>query len=902
MSNDPRLPGGHLSPPVQDVENPSTSGSSSSMRVPSILHTVPSTWDLTTGQGNTPANNTANPDLTFGLDEELVSPPHQGIRTPSSTESSPRDVAHALPEIPPRRGGSGSMEAEDQPGASPPRREFATLPLPRRNSSNKSLNAGLPMTESNMSERPDTLASLINTTQAVNFPRGRRWSRTSGGRPSLTRRRSSDPENPGKVVDPGKVPFPKLTPSTSREHGVGTNTPKRVSFDNESLQQGATNSAPADLQASVGLAAERRDVGSGLKRFSTSLERIRQHFRPHSESVLPVHNDPYRAVQQAGSPGPSSRAQSPTRLFDRRRNNAFWPPSRPPQSFTANTGRSSKFSPCDPYDPPHYHGRRSRYMFHNDNGMFNPCMCLSYFSETLVHYVPSLQLTVYYISLSVRQIYRHLLLRLPSLYFTRVWRIIFGAQVSHAELATLIEQRQLGTNFPISVAWVPPVVPPGLARFKDEWEDFIDHLVKEWKTFNVISALLLSAIMTIFQIPGTDQPVTRTAALAALICGLFSIVYGGVYVVRFQSMKPMTKASRWVEAAQATTTGILWNVWVFLSLPVVALAYAVVFFCIAVMSYVWTAGVVNPPNPIRTDLAWIPRTVITLLFAVGLVYFYMVITTFQSYSDPWPTNDHADHQTITEDQHHHGPFGGGGNEDRSRGTQPGRDIETAPNGDSGSIANGGTHDPDRVPESREARQRRLSLKRFGSPDILTKPSLAVKAVSQTMSLPDLVLSDKLQHLSGSAHNGNNVGENPTYHYPSTPPMTTNISGDFISPSLALQRLRQEELNNITYDPHGNQHRSSPNIPHSSLMDDDRNDNNGTAPPMWLDQKHDGGSISPPMYTGGGSLELRTSRRSGKNGSPLKSDMMLSPVADDEGEKEEDGAGVGEEGMELVDLR
>lgn len=123
-----------------------------------------------------------------------------------------------------------------------------------------------------------------------------------------------------------------------------------------------------------------------------------------------------------------------------------------------------------------------------------------------------------------------------------------------------------------------------------------------------------SAILTIFQIDGTTQPVTRTAALASLNAGLFSIVYGGIYVIRFQSMKSMVKASRWAEvqiqvgihspdliadlmlvlqAAQQTTTGILWNVWVFLSLPAVFLAYAVIFFCISMMSYVWT-GVSYP--------------------------------------------------------------------------------------------------------------------------------------------------------------------------------------------------------------------------------------------------------------------------------------------------------------------
>lgn len=80
---------------------------------------------------------------------------------------------------------------------------------------------------------------------------------------------------------------------------------------------------------------------------------------------------------------------------------------------------------------------------------------------------------------------------------------------------------------------------------------------------------LCSAILTIFQIDGSQQPITRTAALASLGSGLWSLIYGGVYVVRFQSMKDMIKASRWAEAAQDTVQAIFWNVWVFLALPAV---------------------------------------------------------------------------------------------------------------------------------------------------------------------------------------------------------------------------------------------------------------------------------------------------------------------------------------------
>ena len=42
--------------------------------------------------------------------------------------------------------------------------------------------------------------------------------------------------------------------------------------------------------------------------------------------------------------------------------------------------------------------------------------------------------------------------------------------------------------------WSPPLVSPALVRFKYSWEAFIDSLLREWKTLNLVSALLLSCV------------------------------------------------------------------------------------------------------------------------------------------------------------------------------------------------------------------------------------------------------------------------------------------------------------------------------------------------------------------------------------------------------------------------
>jgi hypothetical protein len=99
---------------------------------------------------------------------------------------------------------------------------------------------------------------------------------------------------------------------------------------------------------------------------------------------------------------------------------------------------------------------------------------------------------VKYADLVTRQVYRHFLLRLPSIYFSRVSRVFEDARVSKPEMDRLIEKRLEGHEFPRD--WNEDNVPKSLVRFKDSWEDFVQTIIKEWKTFNIVSALLLSCV------------------------------------------------------------------------------------------------------------------------------------------------------------------------------------------------------------------------------------------------------------------------------------------------------------------------------------------------------------------------------------------------------------------------
>ena len=182
----------------------------------------------------------------------------------------------------------------------------------------------------------------------------------------------------------------------------------------------------------------------------------------------------------------------------------------------------------------------------------------------------------------IRQIYRYLLLRLPSLYFNRVGRVFLEAHMSKPDLELLISratathaivvagaiamgvggrdiptsqggeegrrrfldiiagtprrshgtlrnpseregmtegskygtvdfgaspppmltplgplgpeasQVTLADSVPPGEQWTVPHVPWSLARFKEEWENFVIRLINEWKTLNILSALLLA--------------------------------------------------------------------------------------------------------------------------------------------------------------------------------------------------------------------------------------------------------------------------------------------------------------------------------------------------------------------------------------------------------------------------
>jgi hypothetical protein len=117
-----------------------------------------------------------------------------------------------------------------------------------------------------------------------------------------------------------------------------------------------------------------------------------------------------------------------------------------------------------------------------------------------------------------KQLYLIVLLRLPSIYFSRVGRVFEYAELTKSELQRMIGLG--GSAYLRDRDWSPTNVPPSLSRgffpmsllkgilmeflcsgFKVAWEELVDTLLKEWKTLNVLSALLLSCVYVISWLP-----------------------------------------------------------------------------------------------------------------------------------------------------------------------------------------------------------------------------------------------------------------------------------------------------------------------------------------------------------------------------------------------------------------
>ncbi|KAJ7056080.1 hypothetical protein C8F01DRAFT_993448 [Mycena amicta] len=244
----------------------------------------------------------------------------------------------------------------------------------------------------------------------------------------------------------------------------------------------------------------------------------------------------------------------------------------------------------------------------------------------------------------IRQLYFFALLRIPSLYFMRVSRLIEDANVSLPDILQMSAQRAAdpasnGNMYTFTVLNYasPSALPPHILQFRTTWNSFIDNLMREWKTQNVVSGLLLSALLTMLQIDGAaTDPVTRITALMSLVGTLVSLLFGSIYTVRFGTMRRMYKAACWAMDAQEGRRYVLWNVWILLAMPGVWLAWSMLSFIVCIMAFVWRTGAASEStasNGLTSNAALTMRVLVSVeLFVAGL-YLVLVLRTFATYGE-----------------------------------------------------------------------------------------------------------------------------------------------------------------------------------------------------------------------------------------------------------------------------
>ncbi|PPQ90047.1 hypothetical protein CVT25_006340 [Psilocybe cyanescens] len=240
-----------------------------------------------------------------------------------------------------------------------------------------------------------------------------------------------------------------------------------------------------------------------------------------------------------------------------------------------------------------------------------------------------------------RQIYLHLLLRLPAVYFSRVSAIFEESGLTLPE----IKQMAIETTFEKKgihhvSQYESSTVPIRYERVSESWNSFVDSLLRDWNTYNIVSALILSAILTILQIDTAAQdPPIRYTLLVSQICAVVSLLLGCLYSIRFDSsMRKTYKAAEWALEAQRARVNIWWNIWVLLAMPAIWLACP-------------------PPAPLSPHTLLIVRILISLVLALGLTSALLSLMTFRQYGQRMDSQWAKRVDDWVQERTHRSPYG-----------------------------------------------------------------------------------------------------------------------------------------------------------------------------------------------------------------------------------------------------
>ncbi|KAJ7228788.1 hypothetical protein GGX14DRAFT_415053 [Mycena pura] len=158
-----------------------------------------------------------------------------------------------------------------------------------------------------------------------------------------------------------------------------------------------------------------------------------------------------------------------------------------------------------------------------------------------------------------------------------------------------------------------------LANVQQNWENYIDRLVREYAHVLLISTVLLSATVGLLSVSDILQP-SKTAAIVSALASLGSVIVAVVGIWRHQASTRTGDSFTYMYNAQHNYLGYHGHA-MLLSLPPVLLVWAVVTFTGSILAYAMQ-------DAHGTIAVW-------LVFSVFLVFLILVMAALYTFSGLW---------------------------------------------------------------------------------------------------------------------------------------------------------------------------------------------------------------------------------------------------------------------------
>jgi len=166
-----------------------------------------------------------------------------------------------------------------------------------------------------------------------------------------------------------------------------------------------------------------------------------------------------------------------------------------------------------------------------------------------------------------------------------------------------------------------------LASVKQNWEAYIERLVREYSHFLLISTVLLSATVGFVSAPNIAAPAKVSATISAF-ASLGSLIVGVFSIWRHQSNTSTADSFTYMYNVQHSYLGLHGHA-ILLSLPPVLLVWAIVAFAISIVAY--TVQGLTDVDSLHLASAWTVLGVFAILLAAvtAALYTFSMIWRFQ---------------------------------------------------------------------------------------------------------------------------------------------------------------------------------------------------------------------------------------------------------------------------------